>query len=782
MPLEAGQIFEASSQSLRQILIERGLGLYIPPYQRPYGWDKDKVTQLLEDIFHGYVNLAAGQESFTFLGTVITIHDIHNKSIHPVVRSDVPAKVLNVIDGQQRLSTILLLCIGLHTLIRTGHAKMTAMRRDSTESDAVLHKWLDERCVMLLEELRETFVEIHRVGDAKLYPRMIRSFQDQWAHSSEHARYTSPIARLILDYANSIDATPVKLFKPDARDGHIEGEKDLVSRFNEIVKVLRYLRTPEKKGALQIEGLPSRKDLARNEHVHNMLLNHSLPEEAMRVLSSDDATVSQADLFDLLLISTYVLNRVAMTLVRCKNEDFAFSVFESLNTTGEPLTAFETFRPKVVLAEGLERYDSSPAHAAMKQVSTFLGAHNVGEPLQTVTRDLLTTFAAAETGEKLSTRLADQRVFLKREFERYETSKPAREGFLFHLRDTAAFMQHAWIPVGKAETPVLAGLPAGSVSAEDVLCLSILAKLKHTVTLAPMIRFYATAVNASQADVLARAADLRTAIRAFTAFSVLWRASRRGTGNIDQQYREVLTGNNNKTSLGPLARCLAASPRSGIAAPEVDVVKLKAELRARLHGDSATASPDAFANSVKAVPLYKYPVVARVILLAAYHDTVSDGSTGLVKKGRDGVYDCLVTAMFNNGAMTLEHIAPQERTTHWSESVYANGEIVDQLGNLVLLPQKANSSLSNRPPKEKRVLYKALGSPTHSDAETILEKAKTEGVVFKQSTSELMALSAFSPQLQSLGDFTADWDALMISARSECLARSAWDRLYAWLS
>jgi uncharacterized protein with ParB-like and HNH nuclease domain len=43
MPVEAKDIFEATSRSLRELLSENGLGLYIPPYQRPYGWDKGKV-------------------------------------------------------------------------------------------------------------------------------------------------------------------------------------------------------------------------------------------------------------------------------------------------------------------------------------------------------------------------------------------------------------------------------------------------------------------------------------------------------------------------------------------------------------------------------------------------------------------------------------------------------------------------------------------------------------------------------------------------------------------
>ena len=47
MPTEAKDIFEATSRSLRELTTENGLGLYIPPYQRPYGWDKRKVEKLL---------------------------------------------------------------------------------------------------------------------------------------------------------------------------------------------------------------------------------------------------------------------------------------------------------------------------------------------------------------------------------------------------------------------------------------------------------------------------------------------------------------------------------------------------------------------------------------------------------------------------------------------------------------------------------------------------------------------------------------------------------------
>ena len=47
------------------------------------------------------------------------------------------------------------------------------------------------------------------------------------------------------------------------------------------------------------------------------------------------------------------MNRVQVVVVSASKEEYAFDMFESLNTTGEPLTAFETFRPRVIEIEGV---------------------------------------------------------------------------------------------------------------------------------------------------------------------------------------------------------------------------------------------------------------------------------------------------------------------------------------------------------------------------------------------------------------------------------------------
>lgn len=66
--------------------------LRIPPYQRPYRWTEKNVRQLLEDVLQ---SMNAGKKSYR-IGSVI----LHNNTTD---------NVLDIVDGQQRLTTLFLL-------------------------------------------------------------------------------------------------------------------------------------------------------------------------------------------------------------------------------------------------------------------------------------------------------------------------------------------------------------------------------------------------------------------------------------------------------------------------------------------------------------------------------------------------------------------------------------------------------------------------------------------------------------------------------------------------
>ncbi len=75
----------------------------IPIYQRPYQWTEENCEKLLDDLFSSY---ECYKESDYFCGSLVLI----------AISEDSKAKTYDVVDGQQRLSTFILLAKVLATL------------------------------------------------------------------------------------------------------------------------------------------------------------------------------------------------------------------------------------------------------------------------------------------------------------------------------------------------------------------------------------------------------------------------------------------------------------------------------------------------------------------------------------------------------------------------------------------------------------------------------------------------------------------------------------------
>jgi hypothetical protein len=780
MPTQAKEIFEAQSKSVRELLSDNGLGLYLPPYQRPYGWGKDKVEKLLDDTLHGLKNLGEAPDSFTFLGTVITIHDVNHVTVKPIVKPEVPSKVLTVIDGQQRLSSLLILLVGLHNLIRQRAWKVfKGNEPDPTDSARIQ---LYSETINILQMLGASFYERKNFGSTPIYPRLIRAFVDQWAKTDKLKLYESPIANLIYSYSVLADdekptSKPTD-FRPKPRPNAGEGEGDLIKRFNEIRTALTKL--VQRKPIEELEDLPPLATLATNIEFQRALFNHELDPEFCNWMGQlqDEP---EAELMRLVMFAAYSLNRIALTVVQGKDEDYAFTIFESLNTTGEPLTAFETFLPRVVMATKIEDYQGSDAYAYMKAVQGYLDRFDVGDKLQNATRDLLVTFALAETGKKLSKRLPDQRVYMRDTFERHKDSADDRSAYLRHLSDTAAFIGNTWEPLPNTSR-TLPGLEATVMTDTVKLCLGFLNALNHTIAIAPLVRFYSEAVHADEGEAKTkRIAEFEEAIKAITAFTIFWRATRRGTGNIDSQYRAVMAGDS-LTGMGPLARQWE-SPDESKPDPTVDAELLKKELAARLTHPKHGAIPNlaSFLADASALPLYSISrPLTRFLLLAAYHDTIEDPENpGLIVQGKAGLASCFTADGWEDEThLTIEHIAPQQATSGWDQEFYSEKETVHKLGNLVLAPGAANTSLSSRPWTEKKVLYAALGAKTTDEAKSILNSS---GLTFAQTTEDLVAMQRYLPHLRALGQREDEWNPTFMDQRADVLLRLAYTRLKGWL-
>lgn len=103
---------KANEVKLTEFLSKTDTQFVIPIYQRNYDWKIVHCEQLMNDILY-----AGENRNMHFIGSIVYIHD-------GVYSSDI--KELVVIDGQQRITTITLLCIALYHYLKENDAEWQA--------------------------------------------------------------------------------------------------------------------------------------------------------------------------------------------------------------------------------------------------------------------------------------------------------------------------------------------------------------------------------------------------------------------------------------------------------------------------------------------------------------------------------------------------------------------------------------------------------------------------------------------------------------------------------
>lgn len=101
---------EAKEYKVIDILTENKK-YFIPPYQRPYCWERENAEALLDDLISSFEE----DDSEYFIGTLICIH-----------KGD---EIYEVVDGQQRLTTLSLIFAALKELIKKSKARENLQKR-----------------------------------------------------------------------------------------------------------------------------------------------------------------------------------------------------------------------------------------------------------------------------------------------------------------------------------------------------------------------------------------------------------------------------------------------------------------------------------------------------------------------------------------------------------------------------------------------------------------------------------------------------------------------------
>jgi len=130
----------------------------IPPYQRPYSWKAENVQQLLEDIWEAYDNT---DEEY-FIGSLITIETERGTRF-------------DVVDGQQRLTTLNLILARLRDHVEDAGAKAVLGKRVLPRNELTGET---ETPRLLLRRKDRAFFRNHVLDSQPLPPRSERSKLD----------------------------------------------------------------------------------------------------------------------------------------------------------------------------------------------------------------------------------------------------------------------------------------------------------------------------------------------------------------------------------------------------------------------------------------------------------------------------------------------------------------------------------------------------------------------------------------------------------------------------
>lgn len=87
----------------------------IPIYQRNYAWEKDEISTLIQDVYDAY---RKNKDQVYYIGTLVAYH----KGDH----------VFEIIDGQQRLTTIRLILSALNVVLQNQLTYRARKKSDAT--------------------------------------------------------------------------------------------------------------------------------------------------------------------------------------------------------------------------------------------------------------------------------------------------------------------------------------------------------------------------------------------------------------------------------------------------------------------------------------------------------------------------------------------------------------------------------------------------------------------------------------------------------------------------
>ena len=754
-------LFKTKADNIGNTINSHGgvAGFRVPEYQRNYHWSEDNIKRLLEDCLNGFYFLTQPEsKSYTFLGTMILVKETSEPSFD--------GTSLSIVDGQQRLTTLILLCCVLME-------ELLSRRGDVNHLQEPTVSWIESEINSICGRLSKCVTgQLPMDGNKSAFPRIVRFTEDNRAFSPSDAEYRSVIAKFLMDFSDSYSQCGTVSIPGPLEDN--SEEKQFFQNY-------KYIREQVELGIYKGDAAAdtgSQSDLNhyqvgyedfRQAGLHGIFEKlDTLPDQAKRDLAINDiaSTPDSSGLVRITLFSYYLLKSVVLTRVETDNEDYAFDIFDSLNTTGEPLTAIQTFKPHVINFERKNAsagYSGSESERQFKRIEESLNLIDTGKR-QTATRELLVTFALYLEGYKLSHDPANQRAYLRGRYDEVEDSDLKRR-IVESLADIAEFRQLYW---NRDSIGTLDSIHSNGTSDWLKLCCTFISDMKTSLAVPIMARYWAQYKQDRNEGIFV------DAVKAVTAFLALRRSITGDTGRIDSDFRKMmrdlcigLDGSNSPIGLDDLE----AMFKDYLAAPRIEV-----------------KNKETWVERARDVPLADYSQpLCRFLLFAASNNARSDRENpGLLR--RQGVVRSDELAFLNYSKWldakyaTVEHVAPESNSAGgWDSKIYQQEHTRHTIGNIILLPQKENSSVGNAPWVKKKIFYRVLVAETEDERNDQFVLATRAGLEFKKQTEDLLKEQGRLDMLDPIANVTT-WTASLIQKRARNILELAWDEIAPWLS
>lgn len=776
------QSFTHSADSLQSFFSQPGRGFYIPYYQRNYSWDDENAEKLVTDIFSGIKRTLAKPNNSIFLGTVI-LHDEKNVTVG--VHADTPnllTKVSNVVDGQQRITSIAMLACVLSHKISSVVTELKSFASSASEFGNLASELDNEQ-----HEIRELFsVEIKKNGaQPRLKPLIIRAgdvtsnpVSDQWTLAGAGKNfYRSNTSGFLSEF---IDGASPESIKTDERVDSVLDvfQSQIDSEVNSADLALA-------------NGLFVANGITDGSLWNFMAYPPNLPK--IQVLPPNEQAAFYGGML-LLAACSFLKNSCHLVVIECLDLGLAFDMFQSLNATGTPLTAFEVFKPGLVRAWGASY--STAIKPEVDRIERVFETESTASGKEELTDRVIVSSALIYNGEVISKKFSDERDWL---FETLPQPPHAlARDFVACIADQAEYCSRFILPRKSPKNSAsfglvvfLQGLGLNAQQADmSALCVFYLRDAGHQFAHSVLSVFYAKLLRAqgNTSAVTTAAAEFHSVCKATAAFFTLWMGALQGRFP-DSDYRQLFQ---------------SASANMSVAsgAANQNEAFVKSAFRSALAGHgiydgaNAAAAKQLWVDQAKETAWYSRRSVCRFALFVASHDAAPDltaGKEGLFTNGMPNSASLLNCRAWHAGDYeVIEHVATRDQPStikfpgHFDQATYpGNYSVVDKIGNLTLLSVQVNSSVYSEWP-DKVYYYWSLTTPSSTaigpPAAALMAALGLTSI--PPGLAALTAASNYLPHLAPLayrGEQGLTWDAAFIDQRSEHICGRVFDKIDLWL-